>query len=220
MYIGDIISDFYAEVKSSDTVAYTLDKINELHFHQLPIVDNKEYKGLVTEEQLIQVSDDQLTLKNIKSLSPLIYIFDYQHVYDALQIISIYKTDILPVLNKQMQYIGVITNNDILKSVNSTLNNADNGAIIVIELDARDQSFTHLSHLIESENTKIVHASSRAIPDSNKIEITIKLNKNNISSVIASLWRFDYEVKATFNDDTDQDELLDRYDHLMNYLDL
>ncbi|MHC8950504.1 CBS domain-containing protein [Sphingobacterium hungaricum] len=220
MYIGDIISDFYAEVKSSDTVAYTLDKINELHFHQLPIVDEKEYKGLITEEQLIQISDDQLTLKDIKSPSPLIYIFDYQHVYDALQIISIYKTDILPVLNKQMQYIGVITNNDILKSLNSTLDNAENGAIIVLELDARDQSFTHLAHIIESENTKIVNASSRAIPDSNKIEMTIKLNKNNISSVIASLWRFDYEVKATFNDGTDQDELLDRYDHLMNYLDL
>jgi acetoin utilization protein AcuB len=50
--------------------------------------------------------------------------------------------------------------------------------------------------------------------------MTIKVNKTNISSVVASLWRNDYVVKATFRDGGAQSDIQDRYDLLMNYLDL
>ena len=219
MYIGEIISDFYAEVKSSDRVGYALEKLNELHFHQLPVVDGRDYKGLIHEDQLLQIANEDKLIASIKP-NPLIYIFEDQHIFDALQIISVYKTDFLPVLTKEMQYVGIITHQDILTNLNNTMDNSNQGAIIVLELNSRDHTFAHIAHLVENENAKIVHASTRHVPDHDKIEMTLKLNKNNISSIVSSFWRFDYVVKATFNDSSEQDELLDRYDHLMNYLDL
>ena len=53
MYIGENISTLYTEVHPNDTVAFSLDKVNELHFHQLPVVKGKEYLGLITEEDLL-----------------------------------------------------------------------------------------------------------------------------------------------------------------------
>ncbi|GGE34093.1 MULTISPECIES: CBS domain-containing protein [Sphingobacterium] len=220
MYIGENISTLYTEVHPNDTVAFSLDKINELHFHQLPIVKGKEYLGLITEEDLLSLEDEDTLIKELKLSFPFIYLYDYQHIYDALQYLETYQFDLLPIVNKQKEYVGVITQKDLLRAVNQTISNQDKGAIIVLEMEDRDNSLTHVSHIIESENTKILNTGIRPIENSSKVELTIKVNKNNISSVLASLWRHDYVVKATFNDGSDQNDIQERYNLLMNYLNI
>ncbi|MGM1430591.1 CBS domain-containing protein [Sphingobacterium lactis] len=220
MYIGENLSTRYSEVRPTDTVALALDKVNELHVHQLPVVKGKEYLGLITEEDLLSAEDEGLLIQDLKFTFPFIYLFDYQHIYDALQFLETYQFDLLPIINKQKEYVGVLTQKDLLRAVNQTLSNQDKGAIIVLEMEDRDNSLTHVAHIIESENTKILSTGVRMIENSTKVELTIKVNKNNISSVLASLWRHDYVVKATFNDGSDQDDIQDRYNLLMNYLNI
>ncbi|SEG55781.1 CBS domain-containing protein [Sphingobacterium lactis] len=220
MYIGENLSTRYSEVRPTDTVAFALDKVNELHVHQLPVVKGKEYLGLITEEDLLSAEDEGLLIQDLKFTFPFIYLFDYQHIYDALQFLETYQFDLLPIINKQKEYVGVLTQKDLLRALNQTLSNQDKGAIIVLEMEDRDNSLTHVAHIIESENTKILSTGVRMIENSTKVELTIKVNKNNISSVLASLWRHDYVVKATFNDGSDQDDIQDRYNLLMNYLNI
>lgn len=220
MYIGEIISKFYAEVNPQDTVAHVLDRINEFHFHQLPIVQDGEFIGLVREEDLLAEEDESKAIVDIKRTSPLVYVYDYQHIFDGLQIMAIHDHDILPVLTKDHKYLGIISQKDILKALNHTLANNEAGAVIVLEMDSRDYTLSQVSHIIESENTRILSISSRQLPDSDRIEMTIKVNKNNIAAIVASLWRFDYVVKATFNDGSDKNDIQDRYNLLMNYLEL
>ncbi len=220
MYIGENISTLYTEVHPNDTVAATLDKVNELHLQQLPVVKGKEYLGIITEEDLLNVDDDMKTIKDLKFTFPFIYLFDYQHIFDALQYLETYQFDMLPILNKNNQYVGVITPKDLLLALNKTISNQEIGAIIVLEMEERDNSLTHIANIIESENCKILHTGVKVLGDSSKVELTIKLNKTNISSVLASLWRHDYVVKATFNDGSDQNDIQERYNLLMNYLNL
>jgi acetoin utilization protein AcuB len=52
------------------------------------------------------------------------------------------------------------------------------------------------------------------------MEVTLKLNKQDISAIAASFLRYDYDIKATFNHHDDRDNSMDRYDSLMNYLNL
>ena len=141
-------------------------------------------------------------------------------MFDGLQIMAIHDHDILPVLTKDHKYLGIISQKDILKALNHTLANNEAGAVIVLEMDSRDYTLSQVSHIIESENTRILSISSRQLPDSDRIEMTIKVNKNNIAAIVASLWRFDYVVKATFNDGSDKNDIQDRYNLLMNYLEL
>ncbi len=220
MYIGEILSQKFCEVHPSDTVQKGLDKMAEFHLSYLPVVSNNEFLGLVQEDELLNHEDEDDIIKNMKlNLAPL-YLYEYQHVYDALLYLSNYKADILPILNKENKYVGVVTAADVIQALNGLQSNNESGAIIVLEIGAKDNALSHIAHIIESDNTNILSTAIKTLPDSSKLELTIKVNKTNIASLISTLWRFDYVVKATFNDGNDENDLQQRYDLLMNYLNL
>ncbi len=220
MYIGEILAKNYFNVQSDDSIAFALDKMNELHTTQLPIVDGRDLLGILTEDHLLSAHDETQTVSSLMVSLRFVYLYEYQHIYDALQYMDAHQLDILPVLDKENGYVGVVTTIDLLSAINETLGNKDPGAIIVLELGKNDVSFSHIAHIFESENVRILNTAVRDIADTTKIEMTIKVDKQNISTVIASLWRFDYVVKATFNDGSQDSDIKERYDILMNYLNL
>jgi len=57
-------------------------------------------------------------------------------------------------------------------------------------------------------------------PDSTKLEITIKINKIEINGLLQTFSRYNYIVKASFTESDDFDDLKDRYDSFMNYLNI
>ena len=90
----------------------------------------------------------------------------------------------------------------------------------MLELGPRDNALSHIAHIIEAENTNIYSTAIHQIPDSSDLALTIKVNRTNLSAVVAALNRNNYPVKATFRDSADQTDIQNRYDLLMNYLDL
>ena len=77
-----------------------------------------------------------------------------------------------------------------------------------------------MAQIVESDNAQILSSYVRTFPHSTKIEVTLKVNKVDISAIIATFIRYEYDVKATFNHVDDNDGSKDRYDSLMNYLNL
>lgn len=219
MFIGQYISTDYHEVLLTDSIEYVLQKMNENHPKFLAVVEGNIYYGLVSEDLLLDQVEIEMPIATLKLQFKSIYLFDYQHIYDALQLITTYDYCFIPVLNKKHEYIGVLTKQDLLVALNQTLGN-DEGAIIVLELGIRDNALSHIARIIEAENTSILSTAVHQLPDSSKLEMTIKVNKTNITAVLSSLWRNDYIVKATFRDGGEQSDIQDRYDLLMNYLDL
>src|SRR5690606_51078 len=112
-------------------------------------------------------------------------------------------------LNKQHDYQGVLTKQDILEALNETLGNEE-GSIIVLELGARDNALSHVARIIESENTSILSTAVRQTPDSAKLEMTIKVNKTNIAAEIDSLRRKDDLVKASNSYGSDESYIQSR----------
>lgn len=218
MFIGQYISHNY-RVLPSDSIDYVLSKMDEYHCGQLPVVDGAVYHGLIRYDDLLEIEDTSIPLQKIGHLLQPIFLFDYQHIYDALQLVASQNHCLVTVLNKQHDYQGVLTKQDILEALNETLGNEE-GSIIVLELGARDNALSHVARIIESENTSILSTAVRQIPDSARLEMTIKVNKTNIAAVVASLWRNDYVVKATFRDGSDESDIQSRYELLMNYLDI
>ncbi|WDF69945.1 CBS domain-containing protein [Sphingobacterium oryzagri] len=220
MYLGEILSKHYFDVKPDDSIGFALDRMNEFHMTQLPVVSEHDFLGLLTEDQLLAADDETQSLHNLSVSLRFVYLYEYQHVYDALQYMSAHQLQLLPVVDKDNVYLGTLTQQEVLHALNDTLGNREPGAIIVLELGRNDVSFSHIAHLFESENVRILSTAVRDIPDTTKIEMTIKVDKQNISTLIASLWRFDYVVKATFNDGSPDSDIKERYDILMNYLNL
>ena len=94
------------------------------------------------------------------------------------------------------------------------------GAIVVLEINNRDNSMTHIAQIIESDNVQILSSYVESFPDSTKLEITLKLNRVEVSTIVAAFFRHNYIVKGVFNDTKSNEGAMDRYDQLMNYLDI
>ena len=94
------------------------------------------------------------------------------------------------------------------------------GAIIVLEMSMSDYSLFEISRIVEEDNAKILGSFITRFPDSTKMELTIKLNVENVQSIMSSLERFKYTITASYNKKLVNDNLNDRYDQLMKYLNM
>lgn len=220
MNAHELISAGLTPVKSSDSIQKLIDKMAEFRVSHLPIVDYKQYMGLVSEHDILEVHDHNLPTAalSLSLYSP--FVFEDQHIYDVIHIFNEQKLSLLPVLDTNKNYKGVISVNTIISHLATLTSAKERGGIIVLEVDNRNNSLSHIAQIVESDNAQILSSFVESFPDSTKLEITIKLNRTEISSIIASFLRYNYVVKATFNDVKSYDGTSDRYDQLMNYLDI
>lgn len=220
MYIAEACSQIEYDIALTDSIGYALNKMNDLHSSQLVVLHQDAFLGVVTEEQLLNAEDEEQKLDQLQAQFKFLYLYADQHVYDALQYMTAHQLSLLPIMDKDNKYLGAATANDLMPLLNTVLGNEEPGAIIVLELGKLDISFTHIAHLVESENMRIRSTAIREIPNSTKVEMTLRLDKQNIANLVATLWRYDYTVKATFNDGSPDSDIKERYDILMNYLNL
>ena len=85
----------------------------------------------------------------------------------------------------------------------------------------KDYSLAHVAQVVESNEAKILFSHLTNIPDTTMVELTIKVNTADITSIIQTFNRYNYNVVGVYNANNDMDELLDeRYDLLMKLLNL
>ncbi|WP_291402764.1 CBS domain-containing protein [Daejeonella sp.] len=220
MYAHELISVAITPVRSSDSIQNLIDKMAEFRVNHMPIVDNKQYMGLVSDHDILEVHDHALPVAalSLSLYSPFVY--EEQHIYDVIRLFYEQKLSLLPVLDANKNYKGVISINTIIEHFATLTSAKEPGGIIVLEVDNRNNSLSHIAQIVESDNAQILSSFVESFPDSTRLEITLKLNRTEISSIIASFLRYNYVVKATFNDIKSHDGTSDRYDQLMNYLDI
>ncbi len=100
----------------------------------------------------------------------------------------------LPVLDNDHQYKGLITAEQVLKEIAGIFSLENPGGIIILEVNLNDYSMSEIARIIEANDTKILSSGVKIIPDSTKIEITLKLNVMNIEPVIQTFMRYNYNI--------------------------
>lgn len=215
-------------IEKEDFLAHPGDKVDKLlslmesEGHQtLPVVEDGVYMGVITSDQLLDLPDTKQKLAQAGITYRQAYLYEDQHVLDAIPFFGAHDDiDILPIVSGKHLYRGLVSPLGLIHALDTIMGTSQRGGIIVLEVGSRDNALSHIAHIIESTNTQILNSHVRAIPDSSKIEITIKVNKTNLSEVTAALLRFDYSVKTIYSSESDQDGINDRFDHLMNYINM
>jgi len=205
MTTGEIIKSDIYPLSPEDTAQYMLDRMTEYKVSQLPVVQNNVFQGLISEDDLQEQGSIGKALK-------LIFVYENQHIYDALRLFHVHHIDLLPVVDEQQQYKGILTPNNIIDYLAESLVSDEQGGIIVLEIGNRDNSLSHIAQIVESDNAQILSSNVRSFPESTRLEVTLKLNRTDISSIVASFLRHDYIVKAIYNDKRGYDSTRDRYD--------
>jgi CBS domain-containing protein len=220
MFAYELISDSIPALRTSDTVQKVYERMSEFRVNHLPIVNEKQFLGLVSDEDLIEVHDYNAPVGSLSLSLHNPFVFEDQHIYDVIRIFYEQKLSLVPVLDVSKNYKGLISINAMMEHVATITSVKEPGGIIILEINNRNNSLAHISQIVESDNAQILSSYVQSFPDSTKLEITLKLNRTDLSSIIASFLRYDYHIKATFNDIKSDDGTSDRYDQLMNYLDI
>jgi CBS domain-containing protein len=220
MYAHELISDAIPPVRTTDTIHKIIDRMTEFRINHLPLVDDNQYIGLISDYDLLDLHDHSLLAGKLILSLYRPFVSEEQHIYDVIRLLFEQKLSLIPVLDSNRKYKGSISINAIIEHLATITSAKDPGGIIVLEVDNRNNSLSHIAQIVESDNAQILSSFVQSFPDSTRLEITLKLNRTEISSIIASFLRYDYHVKATFNDSKSDDGTFDRYDQLMNYLDI
>lgn len=218
MVASELISTLIPPLKASDSIQQALDYMADFKVNHLPIVDDTRFLGLLSEDDLIDETDgnEPVSAITLSLINP--YVIENQHIYDVIKALSEQKLSVLAVLDEKLNYLGVICVEDIVDHLASLTAATDPGGIIVLEIANRDNSLAHIAQIVESDNAQILSSYVDELPNSSKLSITIKVNKVDITQIVASFLRYDYQVLATFNHTNQKSNGADRYDSLMNYL--
>ena len=216
----ELISDSVPPVHTSDPIQKVVDRMIEFRIRHLPIVNEEQFLGLIAEDDLVGESDLSTPVGTLALSLVNPYVLEDQHIYDVIRIFYERGLTVVPVLDAQMTYLGLITINA-LTGYFARITSVDApGAIIVLEINNKNNSLAHMSQIVESDNAQILSSYVSTFPDSTRMEVTLKINKKDISTIIATFLRYEYDIKATFNHSGDNDNSRDRYNSLMNYLNL
>lgn len=218
MIAKELISDSIPPLKTSDTIQKVEDRMAEFRVNHLPIVNNQQFLGLISDEDIIEIADysDPIGSVSLSLINPFVY--EDLHIYEVIRVFYEQKLTVVPVLDAAMNYLGLISINTLVEYFANITSVSERGGIIVLEITNSDNSLSHIAQIVESDNAQILSSYLRSNPDSTKLEITIKVNKVDISQIVASFLRYEYVVKATYNHLDKDNGSRDRFDSLMNYL--
>lgn len=219
MLAKDLISDVIPALKTSDSGQKALYWMDIFRISHLPIVNNVDFLGLISDKDIYDnnMAEEPIGNHNLSLFSPYVN-FD-QHIYEVMEIASELSLSVIPVLDHQNQYMGVITLTDLLHYFADVSALKQPGGIIVLELYSNDYSLSQIAQIIEGNDAKVLSLYITSPSNSTKLEVTLKINRKELSSVLQTFNRYNYIVKASFTDESDLNSLYEnRYESFMKYL--
>lgn len=216
----DLINNNIPRLKLQDTVRKALQLIDDFRITHLPVVSDEVYLGLISEEDLLDVGEDKVTLEFLQQYFLQVSVLDNVHFLTAVNSSIQYDTGIVAIVDAEKKYIGAATSFDLLKVLGNFSGAAQMGGIVVIELDWNQFSISEISRLVESNDCSILHLNSTLDELTGRITVTLHLNKVEVAAVVATFERYDYDVVYYLGSEKFENELNNNFNNLMNYLDI
>lgn len=218
MTAESLISNGIIPLRTSDTGEEALEMMNDFYVRHLPIVNDKQLLGLISEDDILNFDvNEPVGSYSLSLIRP--YVKAKDHIYEIMRLLADHQLTLIPVVDEEGNYVGVVTQEDVLIFFAKTGSFTEPGSIVVLDIPKRNYSLVEISRIVESENAQIISAFITSHPsDSTRIEVTIKINRQNTQTILATFMRFDYEIKASFHEFEYLDSLKDRYDALMTFL--
>ncbi len=192
--------------------------LNDYHVKHLPVVDKGKLVGLLSEEEIFNHKLSSPLSEHDFSVLPLFQVGENEHVFEIIKIMGDHRLTVIPVVDAEGKYLGLVQQNDVLHYFAHTASMTEHGAVLVLEMPRRDYALSTIARIFEEEKVNILSAFVTSTPNPEQVELTLKLDRHDLSRSIASLERHEFKVKETFGETDRSEHLRDRYDALMRYL--
>lgn len=218
MLAAEIISTEIPPLRTSDSGLRALAWMEEFKLSHLPIVNHTDFLGMISEEDIYNLNAPEESLGNHTLSLPRPYVHASDHLLEVMRQMKILKITNIAVLDNQERYLGIITQEELMKYFSSIASVTEPGGILALEIPERDYSLAQIAQIVESNDCRILTLFVKFHPETSLIDVTLKVNREDLRAVIATFNRYNYVVKGSYH--TGDDDLDSRFENLMNFLNI
>ncbi len=220
MIAQNLISQDIIPLDINETGNSALNKMTEYGVRHLPVIKEGMYQGMVAEHEIMDMPMLEDPISELYMGESRLSAYKFDHFFDVVKKMSTNSISLLPVVDDTNLYIGLITKKNILKYLANINAFKDPGGVIILELNVVDYSMVQVAQIVESNDAKILGAYLDIPGTSKKMTLTLKIDKLELDTILATFERFDYEIKASYREDLSEDYLQDRLDSFFKYLNI
>lgn len=220
MLTVDLINNNIPRLQLQDSIIKALQLVNDFRVTHLPVVADDKYLGLISEEVLLDAEDEKLSIEVLQEHFIPAAVKYNMHFLNAVNASIQFDTNVVPVVNEESDLAGVISTTDLLKTLGNFAGANEIGGIIVLEMERSQFAISEISRIVESNDCTILHLNSNTDPNTGMLTVTLHVNKREISPLVATFERYEYDVIYFFGNENFENEIHSNYRHLMNYLDI
>jgi predicted transcriptional regulator len=219
MLARELISDIVTALKTSDTGTQALTWMEVFRVKHLPIVNQRDFLGLISDADIYDLNNPDTPVGNHNLSLTKPYVTEDQHIYEVIELLSRLELTLVPVLNQEKHYLGVITQEELTQQFANLSAMQQPGGIIELEMNENDYSLSEISQIVESNNARILSLYVASNGERQKLRVTLKINLTDLTSVMATFNRYNYTVVSSHMNDDDLDEFYqERFDVFLKYL--
>lgn len=214
-----LIANEISPVSTKDRGKTVLSLMSEFRVSQLPVVDNNTLLGLVSEDDIYNMNDENNKIETILNTLSVHSMTTENDVFEIIQKLDKNNITLLPLISED-KYIGCVTEASVVKALASIIAVKEGGSLIILEMKKEDYQMSEISQIIESNNAKILSSYITNTSNNEKISVSLKLNIDNLNAIKQTFERYNYLVSAHYqpSDTSNDNTLSDRYEGLMRYL--
>lgn len=214
----DLITYEIPPLVHTDTGEKALIWMDEFKVSHLPVLKNGNFVGVVSETHILDKMDVTENLDVLFQHLPRPFVLSSAHLFEILAKISEFKISVMPILDDNEQYLGCTSIFELMTSIANTSSMKEKGGILVLEINQLDYSMAQIGQIVESNDAKILSSTILSDASSTNLDVTLKINQEDLTRIIRTFERYDYVVKASYQNGVGVEDLRWRYDALMNYL--
>ena len=216
----ELINNNIPRLQLKDSVSKALRLISDFRVTHLPVIKDDKFLGLISEDDLLDQDEPKMPMELMQEFFIRAAVRDNEHFLNAVTCSNQFDTTVVPVINEENDLMGVITTNELLKTIGNFAGTNEIGGIIVLEMERSQFAISEISRIVESNDATILHLNTTVHTETGMLTVTLHINKKEIAAVVATFERYDYDVIYYFGNENFENEIHSNYRHLMNYLDL
>lgn len=218
MLTRELISQSLPSIRLTDKVFLALQLMNDNQVTHLPILEGDKYIGLISEDDLLLAEIEHDQLNTLEQSFSNLSVKEDEHFLKAVQLAAENALSVVPVISGENDFIGAVSYSELLKNASDFMSLNEPGGLIVLEMASNRYSFNEISKLVEINDAQITQLNTSNNAESGMMQVTIRINKPEVSDIVATFQRYEYTVKYFLGEEMYENELKSNFDNLMNYL--
>lgn len=184
-----------------------------------PVIENEKLVGSFAEVDLETIENKEDKIENHIHLLNSFFAGEETTILELLKIFADNDATILPVLNKDQNYIGYYDLRDVLDVFSTSPFMIEKSETLIVEKLENDYSMSEICQIVESNGGKLLglYISQK---ENDAVQVTLKIISEEINEIMHTFRRYNYKVISTHENDIYLEDLKNRSEYLQKYLEM